>query len=910
MYSIHVTDDKGNNEVMLNDTMLLETLRVNGDTVITFDIGYTDNNKYIFENIDKRWIITVRDGTNVKKYIVQNIYEKSEGDSVFLSVDTLLDAHDTLKREMVYEQYSGSKTRDEWFRWLFNGSSIKLDIRASSQYALSIESFGMDSRLSLFYQLLDKFDLEYFFGGSRYDSVIVVDRIGVNKSDYISYGVNLNHIERTRNMSGFGTYGEIYGAYIDENNHDLGRYKESYTSPLASRYGKIPIKPISDERFKVKEHMIREIRSAVERSIVQSLDVNFNELSFEKDGGWVGAGDYIMLIDERLGIKMWIRVLQIDTTYNHFGDIINIEYTLGDYDEYYKSQLDLLNEPKELNDKINGKFSQTIGKVEDMNKGLESQIKDANDKIDGVDKNLGNLGETVDGLDGNIKDVDNKVTEVENSIGNIKDELNKVSDKANGAGKIYRQKDRPMGADIQQGDLWYQPVYNSALQREEVTMYQYQRDGGIGKWVEVIDVQLGDADNLTRGEINAKVINLINLNADEIVTGSIRGKNLKINLDTGSVEFQKGVIYKSDNSFIIDIDNGYITNKDPNRSAYFLIKDGGVKFYDRSIIDPNVNPIEYGSLKSDRETYNYGHNKDGEIVVIEGKNGVTLQTPDFDRDLYYDTRLTWPSATDTYKKLTGNFIHVDGGEDWESYNKGNVQLHSSGETHITSGSYTGFDPHSTLDARAGLHLNTFEGTGSGSTHVSLVANHYFRTGETVTSKYHSHLNLRGQGASALKAGGTLQIHAGGTISINGTSTTVYNNFSVTGKKNAIHVTRDGVRETPAYEMATSYIGDMGEVVTSPSGIAIVEIPDIFYDIANFDEEYQVFLTPYDFCQFKVSVRENTYFIIETDKGNCRIGYEVKAKRRGYESEWFHRTDMDNDDIKNGFTDLQIEEDEQ
>ncbi|WP_436645520.1 phage tail protein [Lactiplantibacillus plantarum] len=72
------------------------------------------------------------------------------------------------------------------------------------------------------------------------------------------------------------------------------------------------------------------------------------------------------------------------------------------------------------------------------------------------------------------------------------------------------------------------------------------------------------ADKITAGTINAAHINVINLNANNITTGTIKGSNLSINLNTGNVEFQAGRIHSSDNAIDININNKYISvaNKD------------------------------------------------------------------------------------------------------------------------------------------------------------------------------------------------------------------------------------------------------------------------------------------------------------------------------------------------------------
>lgn len=77
-----------------------------------------------------------------------------------------------------------------------------------------------------------------------------------------------------------------------------------------------------------------------------------------------------------------------------------------------------------------------------------------------------------------------------------------------------------------------------------------------------------DAGKITAGTINAAHINVINLNANNITTGTIKGSNLSINLNTGNVEFQAGRIHSSDNAIDININNKYISVADKDNRVF------------------------------------------------------------------------------------------------------------------------------------------------------------------------------------------------------------------------------------------------------------------------------------------------------------------------------------------------------
>ena len=137
------------------------------------------------------------------------------------------------------------------------------------------------------------------------------------------------------------------------------------------------------------------------------------------------------------------------------------------------------------------------------------------------------------------------------------------------------------------------------------------------------------------------------------------------------------------------------------------------------------------------------------------------------------------------------------------------------------------------------------------------------------------------------------------LNVYGDRVDVYGNFTVyNGTKNAATVTRDGVRATPAYEMAESWFGDMGESVTDNDNQATVPVDTIFGDIVNTSIQYQVFLQSYSSAHVWVETRNEDNFIVKSNQPNAKFAWELKAKRRGYENERLVKTEMTLSDVKN------------
>ena len=110
---------------------------------------------------------------------------------------------------------------------------------------------------------------------------------------------------------------------------------------------------------------------------------------------------------------------------------------------------------------------------------------------------------------------------------------------------------------------------------------------------------------------------------------------------------------------------------------------------------------------------------------------------------------------------------------------------------------------------------------------------------------------------------------------------VVTDLNVAGSKNATVSTSIGNVNISAYETAEYYFGDIGrgEVV---KGQCTIKIESLFKETVNTNIDYEVFLTPYKRGFIYVDSEEMTpeHFIVRGD--DIPFGYEIKAKRKGYE----------------------------
>lgn len=106
------------------------------------------------------------------------------------------------------------------------------------------------------------------------------------------------------------------------------------------------------------------------------------------------------------------------------------------------------------------------------------------------------------------------------------------------------------------------------------------------------------ADKITAGTLNAANVNVINLNANNITTGTLKGANLSMNLNTGEVVFQKGAIKSTNGKLNIDINDGTLSVMSSEKSGV-LFNDGNMYLSTTSggWFNPLVDKPKYGSIK-------------------------------------------------------------------------------------------------------------------------------------------------------------------------------------------------------------------------------------------------------------------------------------------------------------------------
>ncbi|SLM97052.1 Structural protein, phage associated [Brachybacterium faecium] len=139
------------------------------------------------------------------------------------------------------------------------------------------------------------------------------------------------------------------------------------------------------------------------------------------------------------------------------------------------------------------------------------------------------------------------------------------------------------------------------------------------------------ANKLTAGTIDAGKINVVNLNASNISAGIITGANLAINLNSGEVTFQKGVIQRADKRFSIDVTKGVIDSY--GSEGGFTISDVEILLSHKFSNKEKFGTITYKSLSGGFWTGNKG-------LSLLGEAGAFIGTSNADKGYILGARNT------------------------------------------------------------------------------------------------------------------------------------------------------------------------------------------------------------------------------------------------------------------------------
>lgn len=322
--------------------------RVNGQREITLSFLSNQINVDFIDKIEFGWKLLFKG----EWYTIIAPAYQLDGDQTSVSVEAVLSFFVDLNGHYLQDEVEDkSFTPASFFSDLFTGTGYSF-VLVDSLGANTLNYQRNQSKTERFLYAIDRFKGEYTIKGKV---AYIYSLSGSDKDIILHDDLNIQDARVEVDASGFHTYAKGYGD-LDESKEDADYELETeYLSPLADKYGKIEGPAIYDGSFKHESALHDAVKKQVENSYKVSTTITPVDLT---NNGYpemqLEEGDRVYLHIDRLDLNQQVRVIEIEESFDVEGNIIDVQYTLGNESiakRYKTQQYDTL---KDFQDIMNG----------------------------------------------------------------------------------------------------------------------------------------------------------------------------------------------------------------------------------------------------------------------------------------------------------------------------------------------------------------------------------------------------------------------------------------------------------------------------------------------------------------------------------------------------------------------------
>ena len=343
------------------------------------------------------------------------------------------------------------------------------------------------------------------------------------------------------------------------------------------------------------------------------------------------------------------------------------------------------------------------------------------------------------------------------------------------------------------------------------------------------------ADTIHGGTLDVGSMNVKNLSANDITTGTLTGIDIISKGENGKQYemIESRLKWNDGNNHTAsigqnDFNSQYFNNSQIEPAAFSLLSDSGI-FIGYMSLDKNGNPPK---------------SQLGEGNPLAWINQIGIQIASDE-----DNAISIGADQHFYDMVKGQIYNTQAFE-IDTIGAVQINLNPYNQSTYNGNTTTNWADNSQFRIQKDDHIGAYFGQGNGGNQINF--------------------NFGGND---------------GGLNVNGS-------LHVSGSKNSVVQTSQGWLAINAYETAEYYFGDIGESNTGNQKKVTIGIDKIFNETVNTDVQYQVFVTPYSNAHVWVEQRYHNRFVVCSDKPNAEFGWEIKAKRKGYEDHRLRKVDAD------------------
>src|SRR5690625_435822 len=238
---------------------------------------------------------------------------------------------------------------------IFNDSGYTFVLKGQFNAVEGEDFVGGETRLEMFKRALDRYNAEFEIEGN---TIYIDNLVGRDTSIMYRHRLNASNISQEIDASELWTYAKGYADYEDseDGGWENAKLMREYTSPLAQIIGIRHAPPIKDGRIKSQSTLDKQLKELVDNSLKISVTANIHDLT--KQGYPIAQaknGDRVFLIDERIGLKEEVRVVNRRITRDWRGRIQDIDLTFGSQGIAKRHQAKINDAIRTINNLMSGK---------------------------------------------------------------------------------------------------------------------------------------------------------------------------------------------------------------------------------------------------------------------------------------------------------------------------------------------------------------------------------------------------------------------------------------------------------------------------------------------------------------------------------------------------------------------------